>query len=44
MPTPGAVGIAGAVLMTTGEVEPEVHPSEFVTVKVYDPAARPVTV
>jgi hypothetical protein len=43
-PTIGAVGISGAAFITTSEVGSEVHPSVFVTVKVYDPSARPVTV
>jgi hypothetical protein len=43
-PTTGVVGTSGCGSMSTGKVEPEVHPSAFVTVNVYDPADRPVTV
>ncbi len=40
----GMVGTAGCVLMTTGAEAADVHPFELVTVNVYVPAARPVTV
>ena len=40
MPTPGAVGVAGCGLITTGEAA-EVHPTELVTVKLYVPAVSP---
>ena len=40
----GAVGVAGCVLITTLTVAPELHPAEFATEKVYEPAASPVTV
>lgn len=44
MPTTGAVGVTGCAFITTGEVEPEVQPASFATLKVYDPAESPVTV
>lgn len=40
-PTTGGAGVAGCVLITTSADAPEVQPTEFVTVKVYDPAAKP---
>ena len=45
MPTVGADGVTGWVLMTTLADAAEVHPTEFVTVKLYVvPAVRPVMV
>lgn len=44
MPTVGAEGVTGCVLMTTFAVGEEVHPTELVTVKLYVPVANPVTV
>lgn len=41
VPTTGAEGVTGWVLMVTVEDGAEVHPTEFVTVKTYDPAERP---
>ena len=44
MPTTGAVGLAGDVLITTSADSSEVHPLELVTVNVWEPATRPDTV
>jgi len=44
VPTPGAKGTSGCASISTGDVDPDVQPSAFVTVNVYDPAVRPVTV
>jgi len=44
VPTTGADGVAGCALISTLIDATEVQPSELVTVKVYEPAARPVTV
>lgn len=41
VPTTGAEGVTGCVLITTLPEDPDVHPSEFVTVYVYVPGARP---
>ena len=41
VPTVGAEGVDGCVLMTTSEVAGEIHPAELVTVKLYVPAASP---
>lgn len=41
VPTTGAVGVAGCVLMTTFPDAGDVHPEEFVTVKLYVLAAKP---
>ena len=41
VPTVGALGVAGCVLISTLAVAPEVQPTEFVTVKLYEPAAKP---
>jgi hypothetical protein len=41
VPTTGAVGVDGCVLMTTLPDATEVHPDSKVTVKVYVPAASP---
>jgi hypothetical protein len=38
------VGTAGGLFIVTCADGTEVHPLEFVTVNVYDPATRPVTV
>ena len=40
VPTVGAVGVAGCVLISTLPEAVEVHPAALVTVKVYVPAAR----
>jgi hypothetical protein len=40
----GAVGTAGGALISTPAVGREVQPLALVTVNVYDPAVRPVTV
>ena len=44
VPTTGAVGASGAVLITTLEVATEVQPDALVTVNVYVFAAKPVKV
>jgi hypothetical protein len=44
VPTVGFDGVAGCGLITTLDEAAEVHPEEFVTVKVYVPDAKPVTV
>ena len=41
VPTTGAVGVTGCVLITTLADAVEIHPEELVTVKVYVPVARP---
>lgn len=41
VPTTGAVGVSGCVLITTLEDAGETHPRALVTVKVYVPGARP---
>jgi hypothetical protein len=41
VPTVGALGVAGCVLITTLAVALEVQPTELVTVKLYEPAAKP---
>ena len=41
VPTVGAIGVAGCVLITTLAVALEVQPTELVTVKLYEPAAKP---
>lgn len=41
VPTVGAVGVTGCALRTTLADAGDVHPTEFVTVKEYVPAARP---
>ena len=40
----GAVGVPGCGLITTFADAGEVHPAEFVTVKLYVPAAKAETV
>ena len=44
VPTIGASGVTGWVLIVALVEATEVQPTEFVTVKVYVPAARPVKV
>lgn len=44
VPTTGAVGVTGCVLITTLPEELDVQPSELVTVNEYDPVTRFVTV
>ena len=44
VPTTGAEGVGGWVLIMTLEDDAEVQPSAFVTVNVYVPAGRPVIV
>ena len=44
VPTVGAKGTDGAVLIVTLAVAPELHPAEFATEKVYEPGSSPVTV
>lgn len=44
MPTVGANGVAGCVLITTFAVAADIHPTELVTVKEYVPVANPETV
>ena len=44
VPTTGAVGIGGCVLIVTLAEGAEIHPSALVTVKVYVPAGIPETV
>lgn len=44
VPITGAVGNCGCGLITTGPVSAEIHPDSLVTVKVYEPAASPLTV
>jgi uncharacterized protein YbjT (DUF2867 family) len=44
MPTVGAEGVTGCVLITTFAVAGDVHPTELVTVNEYVPAANPETV
>jgi len=41
VPTEGAVGVTGCVLITALAEAGEVHPTELVTVYVYVPAAMP---
>jgi hypothetical protein len=41
VPTVGVLGVVGWVLITTLIVALEVQPTEFVTVKLYEPAAKP---
>ena len=41
VPTVGAIGVAGCVFITTLAVALEVQPTELVTVKLYEPAAKP---
>ena len=41
VPTVGAVGVTGCVLITTLEEATEIQPEAFVTVKLYVPAVRP---
>ena len=41
VPTVGMLGVAGCVLITTLAVALEVQPTELVTVKLYEPAAKP---
>ena len=42
--TDGADGVTSCALITTPADDPEVHPEEFVTAKVYVPVARSVIV
>jgi hypothetical protein len=44
VPTTGAVGVAGWVLITTFPDDTEMQPDALVTVNVYVPAGIPVTV
>jgi len=44
VPTVGAEGVTGCVLITTFAVADDVHPTELVTVKEYVPVANPETV
>ena len=44
VPTVGGVGVARATSISTLPLTPEVQPTEFVTVKVYVPEAKPDTV
>lgn len=44
VPTTGAVGVAGCTFTTTFPVADEEQPTEFLTINVYVPAARPLTV
>ena len=44
LPAVGVAGIIGTAFITTLADAGEVHPNEFVTVKLYVPAARPVIV
>lgn len=44
VPTIGATGVSGCVLITTFDDDADTHPLELVTVKVYVPGARPVIV
>jgi hypothetical protein len=44
VPTTGAAGIPGCVLMTALADEGDVHPEAFVTVNVYVPGTNPVIV
>jgi hypothetical protein len=44
VPTVGVLGVTGWVLITTLAVALEVQPTELVTVKLYEPAAKPDTV
>ena len=44
LPTVGAVGTRGAVLITTFADAAELHPAVFATEKVYEPDGIPVTV
>ena len=44
LPAMGVAGILGTAFITTLADPGEVHPNEFVTVKLYVPGARPVIV
>ena len=44
VPTIGAVGVTGWVLITTADEGGETQPMELVTVKLYNPAVKPVMV
>ena len=44
VPTTGAVGVTGWVLITTADDGGETQPLELVTVKLYEPAVKPVIV
>ncbi len=41
VPTAGAIGVDGLMLIVTPADDGEIHPEELVTVKVYVPAASP---
>ena len=44
LPAVGTDGTPGWALITTFPLAGDIHPDEFVTVKLYVPAARPVTI
>ena len=44
VPTAGAPGLPGCMLITTDAEAPEVQPDELDTINEYDPASKPVIV